>query len=79
MDVKVDERIMTSLGLSIFLATLVTVLLVTMSCISMILGGKFLTDDISGVLIVVGHPPSAAALHDLGVIIIGGFVIAVCR
>ena len=31
MDVKVDERIMTSLGLSIFLATLVTVLLITMS------------------------------------------------
>ena len=68
MDVKVDERIMTSLGMSIFLATLVTVLLITM----------FLTDDISGVLIVVGHPPSAAALHDLGVIIIGGFLIAVC-
>ena len=68
MDVKVDERIMTSLGMSIFLATLVTVLLITM----------FLTDDISGVLIVVGHPPSAVALHDLGVIIIGGFLIAVC-
>ena len=45
----------------------------------MILGGKFLTDDIPGVLIVVGHPPSAAALHDLGVIIIGGFVSAVVR